>query len=134
MVSSNKTAEQTARDEHNDAADAKRTLSVGFDGEDYVVEEFVVKRTPVTFEDTNFVSGDSPATFDVNTALGQNGREFEVINDGPGKFTISISNDGSIFGDEATVKQQEIYALDNISVDSIRVTHDEDSAYRMRAI
>jgi len=55
----------------------------------------VVSRTPVTFRDTSFVSGDSPAVLDVNTALGQNGREFDVINDGAGSFTVSISNNSA---------------------------------------
>lgn len=133
-MSQHKTHGQTGRDEHNDIALAKRCLSVLFNGEDYVVEEGPLKRTPITSEDTSFVTGNSPAVFDVNDALGQNGSSFEVINDGPGNFTVSISNDGTVFGNEATVKQQEIYAMDNISVDKIRLTWVSNSAYRIRAI
>lgn len=90
--------------------------------------------TPEIFEDTNFVVGDSPVTLDCNDALGRNATQFEIINDGPGNFTVSISNDGAAFGDEATVKQQEVYAISNISVDSIRITYVDDSAYRVRVI
>jgi len=93
-----------------------------------------VSRTPVTFEDTSFVSGDSPAILDVNTALGENGREFIVINDGIGDFTVSISNDGAVFGNEHTMTNGETYGLDDLSVDSIRITHVADSAYRAVAI
>ena len=127
-------ADGIVRREHNEPAAAKRTLSVGFDGEEYVVEEFVVKRTPLSKEDTDFLTGESPAILDVNDAYGQNGRSFEVINDGVGSFTVSISNDGTAFGNEVTVKQQEKYALDNISVDKVRITWVENSAYRIRAI
>ena len=98
------------------------------------VQQKAVTELPVISEDTSFVVGDSPAIIDVNAALGKNGRSFEVINDGPGNFTVAISNDGSVFGSEATVKQQEIYTIADISVDSIRITHDADSAYRVRAL
>lgn len=90
--------------------------------------------TPVTFEDTSFLSGDSPATLDVNTALGTNGSEFTVINDGAGNFTVSISNDGAVFGDEHTMKNGDTYSLERISLDSIRITHVADSAYRVIAL
>jgi len=90
--------------------------------------------TPETFEDTSFVSGDSPVTLDINTALGRNATEFTVINDGAGNFTVSISNDGAAFGDEHTMKNGETYSLDQISVDSIRITHVADSAYRVVVI
>lgn len=127
-------AGEISKREHNEPAAAKRTLTVLFDGEDYVVAEGPVKRTPLSKEDTSFVTADSPAILDVNAAFGKNGRAFEVINDGVGSFTVSISNDGSTFGNEVTVKQQESYALENISVDKIRITWISNSAYRIRAI
>ena len=86
---------------------------------------------PQTFADTSFVSGDSPVTLDANTALGRNATEFTVINDGAGAFTVAISFDSSTFGDEHTVNNGEIYSIDKISVDSIRITHVADSAYRV---
>lgn len=90
--------------------------------------------TPEVFEDDTFVVGDSPVSLDCNAALGRNASQFEIVNDGPGDFTVAISNDGSAFGDEATIKQQEVYAISNISVDTIRITHVADSAYRVRVI
>lgn len=94
----------------------------------------IVSRTPASFLDDDFVAGDSPAILDVNTALGQNGREFNLINDGAGDFTVSISNDGVAFGDEQLVQNGEIYVLDNVSIDTIRITHVQNSGYRVFAI
>lgn len=99
-----------------------------------IVQQNAVIDTPKIFEDTSFVSGDSPATLDINAALGRNATEFTVINDGAGDFTVSISNDGAAFGDEHTMKNGETYSIENISVDSIRITHVADSAYRVVAI
>jgi len=95
----------------------------------------VINDTPVTTEDTSFVVGDSPATFDVNTALGRNGTQFQVFNDGAGDIDVSISNDGAVFGNEHSVQSEEVYVINNISVDSIRITHTgTDSAYRVLAL
>lgn len=94
----------------------------------------IVSRTPATFEDDNFVAGESPAILDINTALGQNGREFSVRNDGAGDFTVAISNDGVAFGDELLVQNGEIYSLASISVDTIRITHIENSGFRVISI
>lgn len=94
----------------------------------------VVVDTPEYFEDTNFVAGDSPATLDYNTALGRNSNCGYVINDGPGDFTVSFSTDGAVFGDDITVKNNEILRWNSQSVDSIRITHVADSAYRSAGI
>ena len=98
------------------------------------VEEIVRIDTPETFEDTSFVSGDSPVILDINTALGRNATEFEVINDGAGTFTVALSNDGISFGDENTIKNGETYSETKISIDSIRITHVSDSAFRVKAL
>ena len=37
-----------------------------------VLSIVAVADTPETFEDTSFVTGDSPATLDINAALGRN--------------------------------------------------------------
>lgn len=91
----------------------------------------ITDANPQTFEDTSFVVGDSPVTLDVNTALGRNATEASIINDGAGSFTVAISNDGSSFGDEHTVNNGEVYSFSNLSIDSIRITHVADSAYRV---
>ena len=86
---------------------------------------------PEVFEDTSFVVGDSPANLDVNTTLGRNGTQFMVWNDGAGDFTVSASTDGITFGGAHTMKVGEVYAVDNISVDTLRITHVANSAYRV---
>lgn len=91
----------------------------------------VSDNTPKTFEDTSFVSGDSPVSLDCNSALGRNATEFSVQNDGAGNFIVSISTDGAVFGDEKTMKSGEVYAIDVLSIDTIRITHVADSAYRV---
>ncbi len=91
--------------------------------------------TPEFFEDTSFVSGDSPFTADVNTALGRNATSGYIINDGTGGFTIAFSIDGSVFGDAITMKKNEVINFTNQSVDSIKITHSgTDSAYRISCI
>jgi len=107
------------------ASDADGNLSVSI---------FPVNRIPLSFEDTNFVTGDSPVILDINNAYGENGREFSIVNDGNGDFTVAISGDGSVYGGEHTVKNGEVYAIDNISIDSIRITWVADSSYRVVAL
>lgn len=141
-----KTDQAVTRDEHNEAALAKKSLMIGFDGTDYkvvvvdsdgslqVMQRAVVD-TPVTAEDILFETGDSPFTFDINTALGRNSTQFSVTNDGPGDFNVSISNDGIAFGNEHRMKNEEVYEIQNISVDSIRITFIiANSAYRIVAL
>ena len=90
--------------------------------------------TPESFEDTSFVTGDSPATFDCNTALGRNATSGYIVNDGVGNFTVAFSIDGSVFGDEITMKKNEVINFINQSVDSIRFTWVADSSYRASVI
>ncbi len=96
--------------------------------------DIVSDNTPKTFEDTSFILDDSPATLDCNDALGRNATQFSIQNDGAGNFTVSISIDGVVFGDEKTMKSGEVYAIDGLSVDSIRITHVADSAYRVTVL
>jgi len=97
-------------------------------------QDDAVVDTPEFFEDTSFVTGDSPATLDINTALGRNATEGYIVNDGAGNFTVAFSTDGSAFGDAITMKANEVLKFENISVDSIRITWIADSAYRLSAI
>ena len=147
-MTEHRNSEQLGREQHVDLTTgdgAKRTLMIAFDGVDHKVliidvngslqvVQNAVDDTPVTAEDILFVTGDSPFTFDINTSLGRNATQFSVINDGPGNFTVSISNDGSVFGAEHTMKNEEVYAIQNINVDSIRLTWVANSAYRIVAL
>ncbi len=90
--------------------------------------------TPEFFEDTSFVAIDSPVTLDINTALGRNATKGSIINDGDGNFTVAFSTDGAIFGDDITLKRNEILEFSQISVDSLKITWVADSAYRVIAI
>jgi len=85
---------------------------------------------PLVFEDVAFVVGESPVSLDVRAALGRNATQFSIINDGAGTFTVATSNDGVSFGGEKTVKNGEEYALNNYSLDTMRITHVTDSSYR----
>lgn len=96
--------------------------------------ESAVVDTPEYFIDTNFVTGDSPVTLDLNTALGRNAISALIINDGAGSFTFQLSTDGSTFGDSITLKGGEFREYAGISIDSIRITWVADSAYRVEAI
>ena len=86
------------------------------------------------YEDTSFVTGDSPVTLDVNTDLGRNAIDGFVINDGAGNFTVAISDDGSTFADALTMKKDEVFSLSNLDIDSIKITWVADSAYRVFVI
>jgi len=97
-------------------------------------EEVVVVDTPEYFEDTNFVTGDSPVTLDINAALGRNATSLLIINDGAGNFTYQLSTDGSTFGDSITMKSGEFKEYTGISVDSVKITWVSNSAYRVEAI
>ena len=48
-----------------------------------VKSDYIAGRT-ATFEDSSFVTGDSPVIHDVNAALGRNGHDGYIINDGDG--------------------------------------------------
>ncbi len=89
---------------------------------------------PVAFEDTSFVSGDSPATHDVNAALGRNGRHGYIVNDGPGDITVNISEDnGGSWSSNITIKSGDVLSLDGMNVDQIKMTWVSNSAYRIAA-
>ena len=85
----------------------------------------------ITYEDTSFVTGDSPVTLDINTDLSRDGRSFSVINDGAGNFTVAVSNDGTTYSTEKTMKTGETFAIAGLTVDSIRITWVADSSYRV---
>jgi hypothetical protein len=86
---------------------------------------------PASFEDANFLTGDSPATLDVNTALGRNGVDGYVVNDGDGNFTVAVSNNGTNFSGEITLKEGDVMSLTNLDVDTLRITWVANSAYRV---
>ena len=93
-----------------------------------------VADTPEFFEDTSFLTGDSPVVLDLNTALGRNATQGYIINDGDGNFTVAFSTNGTDWGDDITLKKNEVLDFERISVDSLRITWISNSAYRVCAI
>lgn len=88
----------------------------------------------VVFEDTSFVAGDSPAILDFNGSTGRNALDGYIINDGLGDFTVEFTRDGSTYGPAWTMKAGENMSLRNYDIDSLRITHVADSAYRVNLI
>lgn len=84
----------------------------------------------VSYEDTSFVTGDSPAILAINVDLKRNGHDGYIINDGVGNIKVEISNDGTIYGGIHTIKQDEVLELNGIVINKIRLTWVTDSSYR----
>ena len=84
----------------------------------------------VAYEDTSFITGDSPAVLAVNTDLGRNGHDGYFVNDGAGNILVEISNNGTNYGGQHTIKSGEILSLTNVVVNRIRLTWVSNSSYR----
>ena len=92
----------------------------------------VPKTVYFSSEDTSFSSSDSPATIDFNSTLGRNAINGYVKCDGAGDIIVSISEDGSTYGDNIRLKSGETLSLRAISIDSIKITFDSaNSSYRV---
>lgn len=88
-----------------------------------------------TYEDSSFVSGDSPATHDFNTDAGRNAVDGYIICDGAGDIQVDISRDGINYGDKWTMKAGEKVSLCHFNIDKIRITYvSAASAYRINLI
>lgn len=105
------------RDEH-DAVEYRKRVATFVDG------------STVAYEDTDFVTGDSPVVLDVYTDTGRLGHEGYILNDGAGNILIEISKDGTAYGGSHTLKWGEQLNLSNLKVNRIRLTWQEDSSYR----
>ena len=100
----------------------------------FVPDIIVTRGRSVSYEDSNFLTGDSPVVLDINTDLGRNGRDGYIINDGTGNFTVEVSDNGANYGGVHTLKQNEIMGLTGLDIDSIRITWVANSAYRVFVI
>ncbi len=94
----------------------------------------VIAGRTAAFEDSSFLTGDSPATHDVNAALGRNARDGYIICDGAGDIKIEISNNGTTWGGSHTLKEDDVLNLRHLDVDTIRVTWVTNSAYRIMVV
>lgn len=96
-------------------------------------QPYIAGRT-ATFEDSSFVTGDSPATHDVNTALGRNGRDGYIVNDGPGDLQYQISDNGTNYGGAHTLKSGETVKLTHLDISKIKMTWIADCGYRIAVV
>ncbi len=98
-----------------------------------VTSDYISGRS-ATFEDASFVTGDSPATHDVNGALGRNGHDGYLVNDGDGDLQYQVSNDGTTYGDAATLKKDETVKLTGLDISKIMITWVADCGYRIMVV
>ena len=96
-------------------------------------EQYWLGRTR-SYEDTSFVTGDSPKVLDVNEDLKHNAHDGYMVCDGAGNITLEISDDGLEYGEEHTIKQDEIVDFFMLDIDKIRLTWIANSAYRILVI
>ena len=106
------------RSEH-DRAEYRKRVATYVDG------------SSVSYEDTSFVTGESPLAVDIGTDLGRVGHTGEVINDGSGNILVEISADGTSYGGQHTLKWGDVLSLDNLKVSKIRLTWQQNSSYRI---
>jgi hypothetical protein len=87
-----------------------------------------------TLEDTNFIIGDSPVTFDCNAVLGRDAVSMVVENSGTGTFKVAYSYDGSTWSGDLTLSAGQIISMSGVNIDSIRLTWVSNSAYKITII
>lgn len=85
----------------------------------------------LSYEDTNFTSGESPAVLSVITDLGRTAHEGYFINDGPGDILIEFSFDGTNYGGQHTVHGGDIVDLKDLKIQKIRLTYVDPTEYRV---
>lgn len=85
-------------------------------------------------EDTSFQAGDDGTVININSAISRNAKVGWFRCDGPNNLGIEISENGTTYGLQVTLKNGEIFYLDSMNAYSIRVQHlGTDSAYRLFA-
>ena len=117
MMKGHKKLNSMAQDEH-DAVEYRKRVATYVDG------------STVSYEDTNFVSGDSPVVLDVYADLGRVGHEGFILNDGAGNLLIELSTDGVTYGGSHTLKWGDQLVISNLKVNRVRLTWQEDTSYR----
>ena len=85
----------------------------------------------VAYEDTSFVTGDSPAVLDVFTDAGKIAHKGYICNDGPGAMKIEFSADGTTYGGQHTLYGGEEMIVDELSIKKVRFTYVDTTAYRV---
>jgi len=99
----------------------------------WVTDILTTRGRSVSYEDTNFIVGDSPVVLDVNTDLGRNGRDGYIAVD-TGSISVEISDNGTDYGGVHSIHTGEILKLNGVDIDSIRLTWIENASYRVFCI
>ncbi len=115
----------------NDLPDWTRSVSVQVDMDSPA--SFWAGRTKA-YEDTSFVTGESPRELDVQTDLGRVGHDGYIVNDGDGDIKYEISDDGTAWGDQHTLKKDEWLPLFMLEIAKIRLTWVADCGYRIMVV
>lgn len=84
----------------------------------------------VSYEDSDFTSGESPSILDIITDLGRIGTKGYFINDGPGDIKIEISDDAATYGGQHTLRGGDQFSLNNLKIRRIRITYVDPTEYR----
>lgn len=98
-----------------------------------VKSDYIEGRT-ASFEDSSFVTGDSPATHDVNAALSRNGHDGYIHNSGSGDLQYSISDNGTNYGGTHTLKAGAKAKLTGLDIDTIKITWVADTEYYIAVV
>lgn len=92
-----------------------------------------------SFYDASFLTGDSPATHDVNAGLSRNGIDGFIDNWGAGDLIYQISADGTTYGDNVYLPSGATDELQGVSgggigdgIDSIKITWVSNTSYTIR--
>lgn len=115
----------------DDKPDWTKNISVFIDAD--TPPQYIIGLTK-EYEDTSFVTGDSPIVLDVNADLDRNAHDGYLVNDGAGNFTYEISSDGDSYGGVHTLKKDEWVNFFMLDIDKIRITWVADSAYRVMVV
>jgi len=84
-----------------------------------------------TYEDSSFVTGDSPAVHDFYTDKSAYAIDGYLVCDGDGDIQVDYTRDGIVYSDKATMKKGEQMDLLRLDIRKIRITWVADSAYRI---
>jgi len=82
--------------------------------------------------DAEFSSTDDQTILDVSGYLGYPARSGFINVFGEGDVDINISSNGTTYGSDITLFRNDIFKIDGLLVDKIKLTHTgSDSAYRV---
>ena len=81
--------------------------------------------------DTSFTTGDGTVTLDVIGTLLRNSVDGYIINDGDGAITVTLSSDGTNYGNKFHTIKDQVFSLKTLSIAKIRLVAVATSAYRV---